>query len=52
MHSWKVRAMQELTGDNLDALFCNPVPAIRIPSFATPPECRAFAAADARLLRP
>ena len=41
--SWRTREAQALTADNLEALFRNEIPAIRIPSFATPAECGAFA---------
>jgi hypothetical protein len=45
MATWRTDAAQPLTEANLQALFDNEIPAIRIPDFATVEECRAFAAA-------
>ncbi len=48
MASWTSREAQPLTVESLRALFDNEIPAIRIAEFATPGECRAFAAAMRR----
>lgn len=46
--TWSARDEQPLNGDTLRQLLDNRIPAIRIPAFATPAECRAFAAAARR----
>ena len=43
MSAWKSNEAQPLTVTNLDDLFSNRIPAIRISEFATPDECRTFA---------
>ena len=42
---WACYEELELTAENLKALFENRIPAIRIREFASPAECRSFAAA-------
>lgn len=50
---WKTKEAQPLNAANLAALFNNEIPAIRIPGFATPDECRHFAdAAQQFIMRP
>ncbi|MDD9903796.1 MAG: 2OG-Fe(II) oxygenase [Rhodospirillaceae bacterium] len=43
MGTWQSNEAQPLSPESLDALFSNRIPAIRIPGFANPAECRAFA---------
>lgn len=43
MGAWHASEAQPLSAESLDDLFANRIPAIRIPAFATPDECRAFA---------
>ena len=43
MGTWQSNEAQPLSAGSLDALFSNRIPAIRIPGFANPVECRAFA---------
>ena len=43
MGAWRNCKAQPLTSLSLDDLFSNGIPAIRIPDYATPAECRAFA---------
>ena len=43
MAAWRSSDAQPLSAENLDNLFSNKIPAIRIPAFATPDECRDFA---------
>ncbi|MDP6708378.1 MAG: 2OG-Fe(II) oxygenase [Alphaproteobacteria bacterium] len=45
MATWRTGEALPLDAENLQALFDNEIPAIRIPGFATAAECRAFAAA-------
>lgn len=42
---WENRDEAPLTADSLHALFENRIPALRVRAFATPEECRSFAAA-------
>ena len=43
MSTWQDDEAHPLSAESLDALFANRIPAIRIPGFANPVECRAFA---------
>lgn len=45
MPTWTDHVEHPLTKENLDLLLGNKIPAIRVPHFATPAECTAFAAA-------
>ena len=48
MAGWTSDDARPLSAESLRALFDNEIPAIRIPAFATPGECRAFADAMRR----
>jgi hypothetical protein len=43
MGTWSTCEVPSLSGESLDALFDNRIPAIRISNFAAPAECKAFA---------
>ena len=43
MVTWQSNEAYPLSAESLDYLFSNRIPAIRVPEFATPEECRAFA---------
>ena len=43
MRAWKSNEAQALSAENLDDLFSNRIPAVRISEFAMPDECGAFA---------